>query len=66
MRRRFAQVSYKVIKSTCSARWAISQTQMTDFPALVNTLTSKIPSLSYTRSLKKGTPFRAELPRIGP
>ena len=44
---------YKVIKFICSALWAISQTQMTDFPTLLNTSTSKIPTLSYTWSLKK-------------
>ena len=33
--------------------WALSQTQMTDFPALLYTSTSKISTLSYTWSLKK-------------
>ena len=39
---------YKVIKFICSALWAISPTQMTDFPTLLNISTSKIPTLSYT------------------
>ena len=56
---------YKVIKFICSALWAISQTEMTDFPTLLKTSTSKIPTLSYTWSLKKYH-FRAGLPRIGP
>ena len=43
---------YKVIKFICSALWAISPTQMTDFPTLLNISTSKIPTLSYTWSLK--------------
>ena len=33
--------------------WALSQTQMTDFSALLYTSTSKISTLSYTWSLKK-------------
>ena len=37
----------------CSALWAISQTQMTDFLTFLNNSTSKIPTLSYTWSLKK-------------
>ena len=45
-------------------RWALSQTQMTDFPTLLYTLTSEISTLSYTWSLKR-YPFRAERPRIG-
>ena len=44
---------YEVIKFICLALWAISQTQMTDFPTLWNTSTSKIPTLSDTWSLKK-------------
>ena len=56
---------YKVIKFICSALWAISQTEMTDFPTLLKTSTSKIPTLSYTWSLKKYH-LRAGLPRIGP
>ena len=44
---------YKVIKFICSVLWAISQTEMTDFPTLLNTSISKIPTLSYTWSLKK-------------
>ena len=39
---------YKVIKFICSVLWAISQTEMTDFPTLLNTSTGKIPTLSYT------------------
>ena len=38
----------------------LSQNQMTDFPPLSNTSTSKIPILSYTlrsRKIEKGTPF---------
>ena len=53
---------YKAIKLICSA---LSQTEMTDFSTLsYTTLTSKIPTLSYTWSLKK-VPLRAEPPRIG-
>ena len=44
---------YKVIKLICSALWAISRTQMTDFPTLLNTSGSTIPTLSYSWSLKK-------------
>ena len=37
---------------------------MTDFPTLLCTLASEIPTLLYsiTRSLKIGTPFRRSLP----
>ena len=53
---------YKAIKLICSA---LSQTEMTDFSTLsYTTLTSKIPTLSYTWSLKE-IPLRAEPPRIG-
>ena len=44
---------YKAIKFICQPFWALLQTQMTDFPTLLNTSASEIPTLSYTRSLKK-------------
>ena len=40
-------------KSICQPFWALSQTQMTDFPTLLYTSTSEIPTLSHTRSLNK-------------
>ena len=39
---------YKAIKFICYPFWALSQTQMTDFPTLLYTSASKIPTLSYT------------------
>ena len=38
---------------------------MTDFPTLSYTLTSGIPTHSYTWSLKKGGLFQAGSPRMG-
>ena len=40
-------------KSHLLALWTLLQTQMTDFPSLSYTSTSKIPTLSYTWSLRK-------------
>ena len=45
---------YKVIKFICSALWAISQTQMTDFPTLLNT--------SLYLKPEKSTPFGQNFP----
>ena len=42
------------------ALWALSQIQMTDFPTLSYTSTSKIPTLAYLKP-EKGTPFGRSL-----
>ena len=44
---------YKALKFIYYPFWALSQTQMTDFPSLLYTSTSEIPTLSYSGSLKK-------------
>ena len=36
---------YKAIKFICSALWAVPQTQVKDFPTLLYTSMSKIPTL---------------------
>ena len=45
------------MKFICSALWALSQTQMTDFPTLLYTSTSKIPTLSHTTLKPKKVPL---------
>ena len=49
---------FKALKFTCQPFLALLQTLMTDFPILLYTLTSEIPTL-------KNYPFRAEPPRVG-
>ena len=39
---------YKAIKFISWPFWTLSQTQMTDFPTLLYTSTSEIPTLSYS------------------
>ena len=49
---------YKAKKTHLLAIWALSQIQMTYFPNLLYTSTSKIPTLSYTLTPQK-------VPRLG-
>ena len=55
---------YKAKKTHLLAIWALSPIQMTYFPNLLYTSTSKIPTLSYALTLKR-YPVWADPLRIG-
>ena len=64
------ELFFAAIKFICEPLWVIFQIAMRDLLTLLHTSTSEIPTLLYTRSLKKvWYPFRMEPdgapPRIG-